>query len=646
MDLNHLHFDRSVPRAERKPFYTHMTEGFGAPEKSILVTKELQKNQLFFTPLYHIYLIGDDLNGLIDHLKEIPDPEDGTILTIIATSASLHKAGLPEHIELYLKQQEYLDHAHAHTFKLALQESVMNAIEHGNLGLSEKKKEFSQKSDGLIQFHKHVESLLKEEEHANTRVIVRVHMQDGLLSTSIEDFGEGFDYRSVMKDSKKQAKDDSTAGSGRGIDIMLRSTIHFGFDQGGRRVKFAVPALNRPEISKHLRPISTEEIKNTSKILLVDDQEINVTQMKEFLIRDGYKHIFTAENGIEAVKVAVNHQPDIILMDIIMPEMDGFEACKRLKIAEATADIPVLFLSGLTDSGNRAQGYTLGAVDYINKPIDRDEFLARTLVHLQNGLQRRMMRSYSEYIRNELQKARLFQKSLLPDDQQIKRMIDTHKTYIEMAMISCDELAGDYISAYEIDDEHLAVIMADFTGHGLSAALHTIWLDAILKELQSSAHDPVKLMSDLNDNLFNVLAVEQFATCFYGVLNTKTGDFKYISAGAPEVLHFDSKGALQKPLKAAGLPLGIIPSKDLGLELETITLHCCDSLMLYSDALVETTHRGKNMWDKSYITGLAGRILSEEKPLLHGIRKAFYRSADLPLRDDLSLMTIEWQPEK
>jgi len=142
------------------------------------------------------------------------------------------------------------------------------------------------------------------------------------------------------------------------------------------------------------------------------------------------------------------------------------------------------------------------------------------------------------------------------------------------------------------------------------------------------------------------LAVEQFATCFYGVLNTQTGDFKYISAGAPEVLHFDSKGALQKPLKAAGLPLGIIPSKDLGLELETITLHCCDSLMLYSDALVETTHRGKNMWDKPYITGLAERILSEEQPLLHGIRKAFYRSADLPLRDDLSLMTIEWQPEK
>ena len=153
MDLNHLHFDRSVPRAERKPFYTHMTEGFGAPEKSILVTKELQKNQLFFTPLYHIYLIGDDLNGLIDHLKKVQEPEDGTILTIIATSGSLHKAGLPEHIELYLKQQEYLDHAHAHTFKLALQESVMNAIEHGNLGLSEKKKEFSQKSDGLIQFH-------------------------------------------------------------------------------------------------------------------------------------------------------------------------------------------------------------------------------------------------------------------------------------------------------------------------------------------------------------------------------------------------------------------------------------------------------------------------------------------------------------
>ncbi len=645
MDINHLHFDRNIPRSERKPFYDLMTEGFGAPEKSILVTKELDKSQLFFTPLYHIYLIGDQVSELIEHLQGIKDPEEGTILTITASCAALYKAGIPEHIELYLKQQEYLDHVHAHTFKLALQESVMNAIEHGNLGLSSEKNKFAQKPDGLILFHKFVEEKLKEEEFGNKLVTINVHLAEGLLSTSVEDAGEGFDYRSVMKSSREHAKENSAKGSGRGIDIMLRSTIHFGYDLGGKRVKFAVPALNRPEISKHLRPISTEEIKNTSKILLVDDQEINIIQMKEFLIRDGYKNIFTASDGIEAVKVAVNQQPDIILMDIIMPEMDGFEACKRLKMAEATSDIPVLFLSGLTDSGNRAQGYTLGAVDYINKPIDRDEFLARTFVHLQNGLQRRTMRSYSEYIRNELQKARLFQKSLLPDDHQIKDMIDTHKTHIDMAMISCDELAGDYISAYEIDDEHLAIIMADFTGHGLSAALHTIWLDAILKELRSSAYDPMKLISDLNDNLYNVLAVEQFATCFYGVLNTKSGELKYISAGAPEVLHFDSKGELQKPLQAAGLPLGIILSKDLGLKAHKVTLYANDTLMLYSDALIETPHRGKNMWDKAYITSLSERILSEEKPLLHGIRKAFYRSADLPLKDDLSLMTLEWKPK-
>lgn len=643
MDITHLHFYRDIPVEDRAPFSAYTRDGFGVPETSILAAYELHKTQIFFSPLYHIYLIGKPIKALIETLQAQDAPSEDTLLTIIATSASLYRAGLPEHIEMYLKQQEFLDHTHAQIFKLALHEGILNAIEHGNLNMADVKAMCAKEPDGLTKFHKKVEDKLSDDSFGHKLVSITIALKDGLVSTQIEDCGDGFDYRKTIRDTSLSATD-TPQGSGRGIGLMMRSTVHFGFANGGRCLKFSVPALNRPESHRHLSPISTEEIKKNSKILLVDDQDINITQMTEFLTRDNYQNIFVAHNGAEALDQVAKHNPDIILMDIVMPIMDGFEACQRLKMDEETAETPVLFLSGLTDSNNRAQGYKLGAVDYINKPIERDEFLARTLVHLQNGLQRRAMRTYSEHVREELQKARLFQKSLMPSSHDLQHIINKHKTYIDLSLVSCDEVAGDYTSIYDLDSEHIAVVMADFTGHGLGAALHTIWMDATLKELQSIATDPLKLMQELNNNLYHVLSVDQFATCFYGVLNTQTGCMRYISAGAPEVLHFNAQGRIQKSLEAAGLPLGVIPTKELDMTVHEISLKPSDILLFYSDALIETKHRGRGMWDKPYITSIAERALSEGKPLLHGLRKAFYRSAYLPLEDDFSLMTLLWQP--
>jgi putative two-component system response regulator len=118
------------------------------------------------------------------------------------------------------------------------------------------------------------------------------------------------------------------------------------------------------------------------KILMADDSVANLQILRETLSGRGYK-LFTAKGGCSALAIAARAQPDLILLDILMPDMDGYEVCRRLKADEATRRIPVMFLTALANASNEAKGLALGAVDYISKPIQPDLVRARVQTHLE-----------------------------------------------------------------------------------------------------------------------------------------------------------------------------------------------------------------------------------------------------------------------
>lgn len=116
-------------------------------------------------------------------------------------------------------------------------------------------------------------------------------------------------------------------------------------------------------------------------ILVVDDQPINVQLLKRKLEREGIR-VTTAYNGIEALKSVAAEKPDLILLDVMMPDMDGIEVCQRLQSNEETRSIPVIFITARTSKEGKLEGLGVGAVDYITKPIDLDETLARVQTQL------------------------------------------------------------------------------------------------------------------------------------------------------------------------------------------------------------------------------------------------------------------------
>ena len=120
---------------------------------------------------------------------------------------------------------------------------------------------------------------------------------------------------------------------------------------------------------------------SSSSILIVDDVEDNLEILGDLLTFDGY-NVLTALSGEEALKKVYESRPDLILLDILMPGMDGFEVCTALKADESTKDIPVVFVSSMTDIDSKVNGFKVGGIDYINKPFQHAEILVRVNTHI------------------------------------------------------------------------------------------------------------------------------------------------------------------------------------------------------------------------------------------------------------------------
>ncbi len=125
-------------------------------------------------------------------------------------------------------------------------------------------------------------------------------------------------------------------------------------------------------------------VQETPRILVVDDAAINISVVRGTLRKQGF-NISSAQNGEKALEITRCQKPHLILLDIMMPDMDGYEVCKRLKADEKTRDIPIIFMTALTDVDSKTKGFSLGAVDYVTKPFQREELLARINTHLMIG---------------------------------------------------------------------------------------------------------------------------------------------------------------------------------------------------------------------------------------------------------------------
>ncbi len=156
-------------------------------------------------------------------------------------------------------------------------------------------------------------------------------------------------------------------------------------------------------------PEDIEQHPGQATILIVDDTPNNLHILFSYLETEGFKVLLT-EDGESALQIALEQIPDLILLDILMPEMDGFETCIRLKSQSSTEDIPIIFLTALSDTTNKVRGFELGGVDYITKPLEQKEVLARIQTHLKLQKMRWLLARQNKELQQRLEFEKLSHK--------------------------------------------------------------------------------------------------------------------------------------------------------------------------------------------------------------------------------------------
>ncbi len=310
-------------------------------------------------------------------------------------------------------------------------------------------------------------------------------------------------------------------------------------------------------------------------VLVVDDNELNVTMLEVMLIELGYK-VLTADNGPEARAIAQKEQPGIILLDIMMPDEDGFETCTKLKQNATTADIPVIFISALNDTENIVKGLTVGGIDYIAKPFQMAEVQARVRNYL------KLRHSYLRVIEEQANRLRQIQ-----DAQQaiLVKPGDIPEANFGVYYLPILEAGGDFYDVFQISSGVFGYFVADISGHDLGASFATSALKALMRQNASPLYTLEETLRMVNSVLLSIFADGQHLTAAYVCLDRDNSTLYMVNAAHPPVLLLPRQGE-PKWLEADGDILGVFDTALFNCR--SIKISKGERFFIFSDGLLES----------------------------------------------------------
>ena len=322
-------------------------------------------------------------------------------------------------------------------------------------------------------------------------------------------------------------------------------------------------------------------------VLVVDDAPANL-QMVNSILKDDYK-IRVATSGAKAlILVKLQPLPDLILLDVVMPEMDGYEVCGILKATPEVRDIPVIFLTGKTEADDETKGFDMGAVDYIHKPFLAAVVKARVHTHLMLREAREQLSRQLIAINSELEMARKIQLAILPHATPKIVGLEIAACFVPMGSV-----AGDFYDFLVVDEKHVGILIADATGHGLPAALIASMLQMALAAQSAHATQPARVLAGLNQALYGKFTTH-FVTAAYIFLDMELGAMKYAGAGHPPLLLWRASTRKTAELEENGMVLGLFGDATYD-EIE-VTMEPGDKVVLYTDGILEASNSSQELY--------------------------------------------------
>ncbi|MET0154787.1 MAG: fused response regulator/phosphatase [Rickettsiales bacterium] len=336
-----------------------------------------------------------------------------------------------------------------------------------------------------------------------------------------------------------------------------------------------------------------EELRRAS-ILVVDDVEFNIMMIAEIFKSFGFYNLHFAYDGEDALAKTLEIKPDLVILDILMPRLDGYGYIERLRSDETfrhMRDLPVLVLTSANGEYEKRRTFKYGATDFVSKPAEKYELIARSVTHIDRRLMIKKLYTEGKRMEMELDQARAMQNVILPTERSVESVEKAYGISISSLFRTSSELGGDFWGLEPLDDDMLAFYIADFSGHGIASALNTFRLHTLIQGKNELRTDPAAYVKYLNVQLCHLLPAGQFATMFYAVYDKRDRSVRYAGAAStfPIVAR---KNDGSEVIEVRGFPLGATLKAEY--ETHVISLEKGDLLFLYSDALIETPVARKN----------------------------------------------------
>jgi sigma-B regulation protein RsbU (phosphoserine phosphatase) len=401
----------------------------------------------------------------------------------------------------------------------------------------------------------------------------------------------------------------------------------------------------------------------SGSVLVVDDNELSRKGLSHLLENEGYATSMTGD-GTRVTEVLGTSTFDLVLLDIMMPGLNGMEVLKKIRGRHSMADLPVIMVTGRDGSEDIVEALRNGANDYVTKPLDFPVVLARIQTQLalkqvrdQNkDLERRLSRRNEELelvnqsMRRDLEAAAAVQEALLPSV-----LPEVPGADFAWLFKPCAELAGDILNIFQLDDKHVGAYVLDVVGHGVAAALLSVTLSRFLSPFPDPTAflwqrrpgsggyglvSPARVAERLNQRFSKDQTTDQYFTFLYGVLHLDSWEFRFVSAGHPAPLHLCYDGQVKDVLQNPGWPIGV---GETTYRDQVVPLTPGERLFLYSDGITEGYNARKEQYG---IKRLMDDVTRHKCVPLKESLTLVYRSAEAwvgetRMKDDVSLLALE-----
>jgi sigma-B regulation protein RsbU (phosphoserine phosphatase) len=361
-------------------------------------------------------------------------------------------------------------------------------------------------------------------------------------------------------------------------------------------------------------------------VFVVDDDSSIIRTIDGFLRRAGFRTV-SAGTVAGALQGISEQHPDLILLDVNLPDGSGFDICRSLNAKASAFTTPILFISANEDTSTKVQGFEVGGVDYITKPIVGAEVIARVRTHL------RLKQAYkrlAELQAERVQQLASAQQSLMPRPEEFP------EARFQVSIRQVLAAGGDFYDVIPAGQGVFDYLVADASGHDLAASLWTASLKALAAEYAGPLNLPLEIVRAINSSLCRLLPPGAFFTLVYARLNHQTGHLSLVNAGHPPAIVVHPNGDEAVILRQEGDVVGAFPDAVFGVT--ELILKPEDRIFFYTDGLIET--------GGSYEEGLlrlAGTLFSRRRLSLEDIVPAVVDDvmAGLSPADDTLLVGVE-----